>query len=45
MFQFVKDLLFQKKIKNSQLVFIDFFQFRNEKIDPQLVLDSYFEIN
>ena len=45
MFQFVKQLLLDEKIKESQLVFIDFSQFRNEKINPQIVLDSYFETN
>ena len=45
MFQFTKQLLERKIIKSSQIVFIDFAQYSNEIIDPQIVLNSYFDTN
>jgi predicted AAA+ superfamily ATPase len=45
MFQFLKELLDKNIITDTQILFIDFSQFRNETLSPQLLLDNYFEIN
>lgn len=45
MFQFTKQLLLRKIIKSNQIVFIDFAQYSNEVIDPQILLNSYFDTN
>ncbi len=45
MFQFVKRLLERNVISLKQLVFVDFAQYNNETLDPQGLLDDYFDTN
>lgn len=45
MFQFVRQLLERKIINTKQLVFIDFAQYNNEVLDPQELLNNYFDTN
>jgi predicted AAA+ superfamily ATPase len=45
MFQFAKKLLERGVIKSEQIVFVDFAQYSNEILDPQELLNNYFDIN
>lgn len=45
MFQFVRQLLKREIIKSNQLVFIDFAQYNNQTLNPQELLNNYFDIN
>jgi len=45
MLQFVQDLIKDQDVKKSQIIFLNFAIRKWEKINPQDLLDSYFEIN